>query len=174
MKNKFLIIFIIIVALIIGIYFIVKKTAVAPIQNDTQNQALNENLPMPNGGQGMEGMSSEEMMEEIGSEGGGGMPKKNIGESETITNVAVIYTDSGFSPSSIEIKKGQIVQFINKSNGGMWVASGPHPAHTAYPEFDVKKNIPSGETYEFTFDKVGEWKYHNHSKASAFGVVIVK
>ena len=91
-----------------------------------------------------------------------------------ISKHIVNYTDKGFSPSSLEIKLGETVQFANNSSGGMWVASGPHPSHTAYPEFDPKRNIPSGETYEFTFTKTGEWKYHNHTKAGMYGTIIVK
>ncbi|MBM2818244.1 MAG: hypothetical protein HW401_834 [Parcubacteria group bacterium] len=111
----------------------------------------------------MDRMTGEEMMSH----------EQAPGNEVFATNV-VNYTDSGFSPASLEIKVGESVQFVNQSNGGMWVASGPHPSHTNYPEFDAKKNIPSGGIYEFTFTKAGQWKYHNHAKASAFGTIIVK
>lgn len=86
----------------------------------------------------------------------------------------VIYSNSGFSPSSITINVGESVVFKNESNVGMWVASAPHPAHTAYQEFDAQKGIAKGEDYVFTFTKAGVWKYHNHLIPSDTGTVIVK
>lgn len=147
MKSKLFIV-VIITAIIIGIYFAVKKTpAQAPI---IQEQTLVQNS------------SSENTASAQSS------------SVEEISKIIVNYTDSGFSPSSLEIKKGQTVQFVNQSAGGMWVGSGPHPTHTAYPEFDAKKSVPSGGVYEFTFDKIGEWKYHNHIGPGKTGTIIVR
>lgn len=161
MKSK-LFIFIVIIIVIIGIYFAVKKPSVeAPtIQDQTQTQSSS---PADSVSGGMEEMSGKQMM---------GREQSSTGEK--ISKHTVFYTDKGFSPSSIEIKSGETVQFANNSSGGMWTASGPHPSHAAYPEFDAKKNIPSGEIYEFTFTKIGEWKYHNHTKAGMYGTIIVK
>ena len=160
MKSK-LIIFIIIILAIIGIYFAVKKS---PAQAPTiQEQAQTQSSSLEMTASGMEGMTEEEMV--------------NHEQAPVGTEVAkhiVNYTDKGVSPSSLEIKLGETVKFANNSSGGMWVASGPHPSHTAYPEFDPKRNIPSGEIYEFTFTKIGEWKYHNHTKAGMYGTIIVK
>lgn len=88
----------------------------------------------------------------------------------TIQETVVEKTDAGFAPNSVTIKKGTAVKFVNKSAAPMWVASAPHPTHTDYPEFDQKAN---GDIFTFTFDKVGSWKYHNHSPFSSGGVVIV-
>ena len=140
---------VVIIIVIIGIYFAVKKPSDQSPAN--QNQA-----------QGLSSSDADTMNREQSSIG------------EKISKHAVFYMDKGFSPSSLEIKVGETVQFVNNSSGGMWVASGPHPDHTAYPEFDPKRNIPSGEIYEFTFTKIGEWKYHNHTKAGMYGAIIVK
>jgi len=86
----------------------------------------------------------------------------------------IIYTDSGFSPKSINIKVGDTVMFRNDSSRGMWVASAPHPVHTDYPAFDAKKVFGKGEAYSFTFDKVGNWKFHNHMNPLDFGSVTVE
>lgn len=160
MKGK-LFIFIVIIIVITGIYFAVKKPSVeAPVIQDQAQSSSSANSVSSV----MEEMSNEDMMNHEQSSNGEKISKKHI----------VNYTDKGFNPSSLEIKAGETVQFVNQSGGGMWTASGPHPSHTAYPEFDAKKNIPSGGTYEFTFTKIGEWKYHNHAKAGMFGTIIVK
>lgn len=89
------------------------------------------------------------------------------------TKTVVTYTDSGFGPKEITVKKGATVAFINESSSAMWVASAPHPQHTIYPEFDQLKSVQKGGSYEFVFAKVGTWKYHNHMDATDFGSVIV-
>ncbi len=86
----------------------------------------------------------------------------------------VTYTDSGFSPSTLTIKKGDAVTFKNMTSGSMWIASSPHPAHTDYPEFDAKRTMAPGETYQFTFTKTGSWKYHNHVNLGKYGTIVVQ
>lgn len=86
----------------------------------------------------------------------------------------VAYTDNGFSPNSLTVSSGQSVTFFNASNRNFWVASDPHPVHTDYPGFDAKRQIPPGESYTFTFQKVGTWGYHNHMNPAQKGVIIVK
>lgn len=101
--------------------------------------------------------------------------------------VEVDYTDSGFSPASVTVKKGTTVKFINKqslqsspsaaglkSGSGMDVASNPHPVHTDYLGFDQGKSSQKGQNeYDFTFDKVGTWEYHNHLNSSDTGTIVV-
>jgi len=95
-------------------------------------------------------------------------------EPSTTESGIVTYSDSGFSPVSLTVKVGDTVNFKNQANISMWVASDPHPVHTTYPEFDAKKEVAVGGTYEFTFTKTGTWKYHNHLNPSDTGTIIVK
>lgn len=88
--------------------------------------------------------------------------------------VTVEYTAAGFAPKTVTIKKGEMVKFINKSGNPMDVASSPHPLHTDYPEFDQGKSAFSGkDEYDFTFEKVGTWGYHNHLNPRDKGTVVV-
>lgn len=98
----------------------------------------------------------------VGSEKGG-----------VIGAVVVTYTDNGYAPSTITVKKGTTVIFRNNSTGMMWTASGVHPTHQLLPGFDELKSVANGGTYEYTFAKVGKWQYHNHVNASDQGYVIV-
>lgn len=91
----------------------------------------------------------------------------------TPKSISVSLTDSGYVPKSISINAGDTVTFTNNSSGKMWTASGPHPQHTDYPGFDEKSAANNGESYSFTFTKVGRWSYHNHLNPSQFGTVIV-
>ena len=86
----------------------------------------------------------------------------------------IVYTDAGFSPAELTISIGDTVVFRNESSLPLWTASDPHPLHTIYPELDPREGIPPGETYEFTFDRVGSWRYHNHLNPLRVGTVIVE
>ncbi len=84
-------------------------------------------------------------------------------------------TDQGFLPESITVKKGTVVRFVNETTGPMSIASDPHPAHTDYPGFDQFKSSFAGKAeYDFTFEKVGTWGYHNHLSPDMKGTVVVE
>ena len=103
--------------------------------------------------------------------------------------VTVSYTKAGFQPATIAVVEVQSVTFINQSGEMMWVASDPHPSHTGYDgtsrsahcaqtytgmaPFDSCAGIPVGESYTFTFTKIGSWGYHNHAHDQMSGKVIV-
>ena len=113
-------------------------------------------------------------------------------------NVIVDVSANGFSPETVTIKKGAKVTWRNIGGGLYWIASGQHPTHTIYPgvkysdgrsyqgslgciaegqskegAFDSCKGIGIGEAFEFTFNYVGKWSYHNHLNPSIQGTVIV-
>lgn len=101
-----------------------------------------------------------------GSAGGSGGDKG-------IERPTVAYTDTGFAPKTVTVKKGTNITFINSSSKSMWVASAVHPTHQLLPGFDQLKSVSVGGSYEYTFEKVGTWKYHNHVQASDTGTVVV-
>lgn len=87
---------------------------------------------------------------------------------------SIRYTDNGYDPSIVTIKKGESVQWVNDStNGEMWVASNPHPQHSDYPGFDQLQGVAKGSIYTFTFNNAGIWGYHNHLSPDKTGRVIV-
>ncbi|PIR70102.1 MAG: hypothetical protein COU46_03285 [Candidatus Niyogibacteria bacterium CG10_big_fil_rev_8_21_14_0_10_42_19] len=94
----------------------------------------------------------------------------------------VTYTNSGYSPSTLTIKKGETVTFKNQSSQSMWVASAVHPTHREYPTtggclgstFDACAGIQPGNSWSFKFDISGTWKYHNHLSPSDTGAIVVE
>jgi len=98
-------------------------------------------------------------------------------------DISIVFSDEGFSPNEVTIKKGQRVRFINNSTQDVWPASGVHPTHTLYPEkestdclgssFDACRALKPGEFFDFTFNYVGEWRYHDHDHAYNTGVITV-
>ena len=93
---------------------------------------------------------------------------------DTSAAAAVVINENGnFSPSEVKIKKGGKVTWVNKGQNPVWPASNPHPIHTDYPGFDASRGLANGESYSFTFDKVGSWGYHNHLNPGMRGEVKV-
>lgn len=102
---------------------------------------------------------------------GAGMEKGGV--PSVMGKVSVTYGASGFAPNSVTVKKGTTVVWTNQNQGGMWVASAVHPTHQLLPGFDQLRSVASGGTYEYSFTKVGTWKYHNNVQPSDTGTVVV-
>jgi plastocyanin len=86
----------------------------------------------------------------------------------------ISYNGTAYTPSTQTVKAGDTIIFKNDSDKSFWPASGPHPSHTLYPEFDPKKAIPAGGTWSFKFTKVGVWPFHDHLNPTAFGKITVQ
>jgi plastocyanin len=85
----------------------------------------------------------------------------------------VVYNGTSYSPAELSIKVGDVVVFKNASTKAFWPASAPHPQHTNYPEFDPKRAIAAGGSWEFKFLKAGTWPYHDHLTPTVFGRIVV-
>lgn len=106
----------------------------------------------------------------------------------SVSKVFVVYSDAGYDPAIVTIKKGDIVVFKNESSKMMWTASAVHPTHNAYPgsgielcgtqtlvpNFDACKGYGFGESWEFQFEEQGTWKYHNHLQPNHTGTIITE
>ena len=100
----------------------------------------------------------------------------------------ITYTDQGYSPASINIKKGDTVVWKNQSSKDMWPASALHPTHTVYPGsgiskcntaeqpaiFDACASINPGSSWSFKFLQAGSWKFHDHLSTTNFGTINVE
>ena len=100
----------------------------------------------------------------------------------------ITYTDQGFSPATVNIKKGDTVVWKNEGTKDMWPASAMHPTHTVYPGsgiqkcntaeqpniFDACSPIAPGSSWSFKFLEQGSWKFHDHLSLTKFGTVNVE
>ena len=87
--------------------------------------------------------------------------------------VTVIYTDDGYLPNEVSIKRGDIVEFRNESDTFFWPASDIHPTHTIYPAFDPLRPIESGNSWSFRFEEAGTWRFHDHIQSHRVGTITV-
>jgi len=109
-------------------------------------------------------------------------------QAPTVKENVVIYTNSGYLPSTLTIKKGETVTFKNQSSNNMWTASEAHPTHRLYNDtsldehcpdttgtvFDACKGFPPEQSWSFTFNKEGAWKYHDHLNPGDTGTIVVE
>ena len=107
---------------------------------------------------------------------------------EALLKSIITYYDSGYSPSAVNVKRGDIVVFTNGSSKMMWTASAMHPSHMGYPGtditkcgtpsqqgmFDACKGYGKGESWEFKFNEIGTWKYHNHLQPNHTGTIMIE
>jgi plastocyanin len=90
-----------------------------------------------------------------------------------IDSVVIEVTEDGFEPADVTIKLGDTVTFVNTKDRVIWPASNDHPIHTDYPEFDPRRGFEKGDGWSFTFDRVGEWGYHDHVSPLDQGTITV-
>jgi plastocyanin len=122
-------------------------------------------------------------------------PAQNDNSNDTSTPSEVEYSDtrtiyftgSGFEPASLTIEQGDTVTWVSNSSTGMWVASDNHPTHTKYHGSTLREHCQNGdqttsafdqcsqgEEFSFTFEKTGEWSYHNHQPFTSGGTITVR
>lgn len=90
------------------------------------------------------------------------------------TNQTIVITAKGYDPLKSIIKKGTRVIFRNQDSRLHWPASNIHPTHLIYPEFDPGKPVKQEESWEFTFNKVGKWYFHDHLYPNLTGSITVE
>jgi len=100
--------------------------------------------------------------------------EQGVAPAPTSEEVIVRVTDSGYEPGSLTVGVGTTVTFVNESSRPVQTASAVHPTHQVLPEFDALRGFAPGESYSFTFQSPGTWRYHNHFRAQQTGVVTVE
>ena len=124
-------------------------------------------------------MMDEGVIEELKEEG----VMLGEGQMPMMAEHTVVYSDEGYAPKELTIKKGDKVTFRNESARETWPASAMHPSHTTYPGssigkcdtseedqiFDACMDLKQGEEWSFMFDEGGTWGYHDHRNPSMFG-----
>ncbi|MDP3778760.1 MAG: hypothetical protein Q8R30_01770 [bacterium] len=99
--------------------------------------------------------------------------ERSVARSKDSAYVVELRAD-GFFPEELTIPTGSRVIFTTTTNDYFWPASNPHPTHEIYFGFDPQHLIEHQESWTFTFDKEGMWRYHDHIKPSFTGTIIVE
>jgi len=94
--------------------------------------------------------------------GGGGTP-----DSATIT----ISSSGTVSPSTVTIRQGGRVTFVNSDTNTHDMASDPHPVHTDCPEMNQVGFLAAGQTRTSgNFNTVRTCGFHDHNRPDVTGL----
>lgn len=96
--------------------------------------------------------------------------------------VLISYTDNGFEPKNVTLRRGESIRFTNNSSRELWVAAVGSSEHPPYPgmsdcggsSFDTCKVLKPREFWEFTFEESGTWKFQNNLDKGQTGTVLVE
>ena len=100
-------------------------------------------------------------------------------------NVVIYYVNGTYVPDTVHVAMGSDVKWVNEDDA-FWPASNLHPTHIAYPDsgimkcytsqretlFDACEVLGCGAEYAFTFNKTGQWRFHDHINPKATGTII--
>jgi plastocyanin len=85
----------------------------------------------------------------------------------------IILDQNGFSPNSITISKGTLVQWINKSGADATVNSKDHPTHKLYTDLNLGI-FQNDSSISYIFNTPGTYTYHDHINSHREGTIIVE
>lgn len=91
---------------------------------------------------------------------------------KSTSTATITYTNDGFKPSTITVKKGTAITVVNNSAVDVMFSSADHPTHEEQTELNMKMLRPN-ESGTVTPTKVGTWGYHDHIDAAMTGSIIV-
>ncbi|MBI5458076.1 hypothetical protein HY971_05130 [Candidatus Kaiserbacteria bacterium] len=80
----------------------------------------------------------------------------------------VSYTDNGFEPAKLTVKKGETIRFTNNSSRDIWVAASGNPLYPSVENgcgssaFDSCAPFAPMDFWEFTFEQKGQWHVVNN------------
>jgi plastocyanin len=92
---------------------------------------------------------------------------------EVVSDRVITLTSDGFSPTELAIKRGETVTFRTTAGKRFWPASNLHPSHALYADFDPKEPVAPDASWSFTFDRTGEWRFHDHLAPYYTGTITV-
>ena len=102
---------------------------------------------------------------------------ENSSSAEAKDDVTITYTSSGFSPSTVTVKSGGMITWVNNSDEQIKVGVDPHPSHTgdkAITGGEFTLDLDKGQQKMETINKTGTFGFHNHLSAEQTGTIVVK
>jgi plastocyanin len=103
-----------------------------------------------------------------------GDKKAPIYAAQTPSIAKVNLSKDGFSPSTVTIKVGSIVEWRSTDETGTHqVAANPVKTHTELPGL-LSDQLGQGTVYRYKFTKTGAYHYHDEINPTLNGTVIVQ
>ena len=90
------------------------------------------------------------------------VPVKPATPREPQEHIVHIYSFADWRPANLTVYVGDTVTYINEDNLLHWPGADPHPTHSSLPDLDALGGISKGQSYSYTFRKVGVYGHHDH------------
>lgn len=92
------------------------------------------------------------------------------------SSVVVVFSDKGFTPSVVKVKRGASIDFLNMSGKALRIAPLKDPADgsSAYLGFAASKSIGRNQSFGVSVTQPGIWGYKSLNDPNIVGVVIVE
>lgn len=90
-----------------------------------------------------------------------------------VQEVSVWITKDGFEPSTVVVRKGTNIVWVNYTEAPQKIASNPYAVNTDLPGLMSGALGPRDE-YAFTLDKTGTFGYHLENNPGVNGQIIVE
>jgi plastocyanin len=101
-------------------------------------------------------------------------PKAALYTAPTPAIAKVSLTNNGFSPASVTVKAGNIVEWTSHDETQTHqVAANPLQVHSELPSL-VSSQLGQGAVYRFKFTKPGTYHYHDEINPTLNGTVVVQ
>ena len=99
-------------------------------------------------------------------------PDQSTSSEDQAQAAVITFTNDGFTPSSLTVKKGATVTVKNESSNRVQFSSDDHPTHRLNTEMNLRTLAP-GELASFTATTVGAHGFHDHIDDSKVGTLTV-
>ncbi len=87
----------------------------------------------------------------------------------------VYYSDQGFVPGILEVKRGEEVRFINRTSGTMHVIAEEKTSSLYYRSLNQPNTVGKGGTYQIGMPEAGIMNYYNlNTNPRKTGQIIIK
>lgn len=103
-----------------------------------------------------------------------GSSSPNASSSGAMSQNIINISSNGFSPSTVTIKVGDTVTWMNKDSAPHQVNSDVHPTHLLYPPLNTIGLLNPGEKKSLSFPTAGTFKFHDHLNPQFTGSVVVQ
>ncbi len=87
----------------------------------------------------------------------------------------ITYTNSGFEPETVEVRRGTDIRFLNMSSKSMKVRTyAYYDRNIPIPGYSQETSVGKGKEFVFSVTATGTYPYYNLNNQGDFGVFFVR
>lgn len=90
-----------------------------------------------------------------------------------VPTAQISVTASGFVPSTLAIKPGTKVIWVNSDSAAHQISANPHPTGASLPSLK-SESLKQNQSYEYTFSEQGNIEYHDQLNPTINGSIQIQ